>query len=266
MFADEYDKWFKTPLTNVHVELGKHGKTIPPMKRHDKYTFIYNHRLAGYKNFKTTIEMFDALYAKTKDFKVMFTCADTANQKTLEQLPYANIIRQSNHDKYIEELSKCHANVTNSSHETYCISIVESMQAKQLIIAPNAVTFPELLGINYKYLFNSPEQQLKLMYDAVTNNISNIEHQDLNESLQIDIYRRLIEKCAYPKRPLDTAKHADKIKQLFDGMKHVTSKQAFVLLGKHLNLSSQAYPILKVSLLLEDLGYTYNRNLMRYEK
>jgi glycosyltransferase involved in cell wall biosynthesis len=264
MFSEEYNKLFRTPIQNAYIELGKHGKTIPDQPKYDKYTFIYNHRLAGYKNYLKTIEMFDRLYKHNPNFQVIFTVADTANQSKIQALPYANIVRITNHSDYIKELAKCHANVTNSDHETYCISIVESMQNKQLIIAPNGVTFPELL--DRKYLFNTEEEQFEMMKNAVDNHITGIEHQNLNDELQIDIYRKLIDKVQYDKRPLNNAKEKDKIIQLFKGVKQVTPMDAFRILAKGINVATQSFPQNKVALLLEDLGYTYDRHTNKYKK
>lgn len=264
MFAEEYNKLFKQPLTNFHVELGKHGKTIPPAKRHDTYTFMYNHRLAGYKNFTETIEMFDRLYQHNPKFQVIFTIADTANQKKLEALPYARIIRTTKHEDYINELAKCHANVTNSAHETYCIAIVESMQAKQLIIAPNGVTFPELL--DKKYLFNTPEEQFEMMKQAVDNRISDIEHQDLDEAGQIEVYRHLLDKVQYKKRPLDGIKNREKVERAFANVDKITPMDAFRRLAKAINVATQSFPMNKVTLLLEDMGYQYNRHTNTYNR
>lgn len=255
MFKDCYNDYYINEIKNVHVELGKHAGVIEKADKYPVYTFIYNHRLAGYKNYAKTIELFDRLYLENPNFKVIFTCADTANASKIEKLPYANVVRCNNHKEYLKILAKCHANVTNSTHETYCISIAESMQAGHLIIAPNGVTFPELLGKDYKYLFTSDEQQYKMMLDAVTNKITNIKHQPLDETLQIDIYRKLLDKVQYSKRPLERSKHKDKFIKLFN--KNVIENQDATKICASLNLATQSFPSNKVACLLEDLGYKY---------
>ncbi len=266
MYKEEAEKILKKIPENYHVELGKHGKTIEQAEKYSTYTFIYNHRLAGYKNYTKTIEMFNELYKVNKDFKVIFTCADTANESKIKKLPYANVVRISDHQKYVEILSKCHANVTNSAHETYCISLVESMQNNQLIIAPNSVTFPELLGKDYKYLFNNDKEQLSMMIDAVNNKITNIEHQNLDDALQADIYRKLFKKLEYKKRPLERSKHKDKLQDMFSNISSVNVSKATNMLGKQLNLATQSFPPNKVALLLEDLGYKYDIKTNTFNK
>lgn len=265
MFVDEYSKLFKNTLTNTHVELGKHGKESVNVDKYDKYTFIYNHRLAGYKNFQDTIDMFNKLHKK-HDFQVIFTTADTSNTAKIAKLPYAKIVRATHHDEYIKELSKCHANVTNSAHETYCISIVESMMNNQVIVAPNAVTFPELLGRDYKYLFNNEEEQYRMLDEILTNDIRTMQHQDLHESKQIDIYDKLIERVQYEKRPLQGTKHKETIEKTFSKIKAVTPKEAAQIIYKTTGVSNQSFPMTKITLLLEDMNYTYNRRTNKYEK
>ena len=126
------------------ISLGGYSDDIISTDKYDKFTFIYNHRLDGYKNWKTTFNQFDKLWDKGLDFQVILTAGDKDNINIIAQKPYAIVKSFTKHSDYIKELSKCHANTINSRHETYCISIAESIMNEQVVILPNKLTFPPI--------------------------------------------------------------------------------------------------------------------------
>jgi len=153
------------------IELGGYANKIPSENKYDKFTFIYNHRLDGYKNWQITFNQFDKLYDEGLDFQVILTAGDKDNINTINEKPYTIVKSFTKHQDYIKELSKCHANTINSTHETYCISIAESIMNGQVVVLPNRCTFPELVGADDKYLFNSVEEQYEMLKQIILNNI-----------------------------------------------------------------------------------------------
>ena len=134
--------------------------------RADVFTFAYNHRLQAYKNYHTTFEVFDTLYGEGYKFRVVVFGMPEAIEHfgDLARRPYVETYVSESRDAYLRKLATCHANMLNSQHETFCISAVESMALRQILVAPNAVTFPEITGktadnADYPYLFDSVEEQ-----------------------------------------------------------------------------------------------------------
>lgn len=265
MFKDEALKLInKETLDRIkkHTELGghvdpKYFKTDIP--KYELFTFIYNHRLAGYKNYKTTFEQFDKLWAKyPNQFQVIATCGDNSNEAKVIDKPYVKLKSLKNYEIYISELQKCHANVINSSHETYCISIAESIYDNQVIIAPNGVTFPELTGEEYPYLFNNLDEQFKYMENILVNNIRSYQYQkDLTIAHQTAIINGLIQDYCQYKKVLENIRKKDNALALTQIDDPIISLPKFRHILSKMQYAPQSFPTNKVSILLKELGYSY---------
>lgn len=253
------------------VEIGGYCNRIETDEKYHMYTFIYNHRLDGYKNWKNTFEMFDRLYEKYT-FKVIVTAGDKGNLGAIENKPYVEIKSFSLHSDYLKELSKCHANVINSRHETFCISVAESIMNDQLVIAPNKVTFPELVDKNYPYLFNNEEEQYEIIAKLLQDNIREYKYKESNKLL-LETHATKIDKLFMSLR------QEDDYGDVFNKIKKQTTKvkiQEYV--AKHsvidltefknyifrLGYASQSFPMTKIKRILNELGYTYNINMDKY--
>ena len=145
--------------------------TVP---RADVFTFAYNHRLQAYKNYHTTFDVFDTLHKEGQQFKVIiFGMPDAIEHfSDFAKRPYVETYVSESRDAYLKKLATCHANMLNSQHETFCISAVESMALRQILIAPNSVTFPEITGksttnSDYPFLFDTVAEQLQMCRNLV---------------------------------------------------------------------------------------------------
>jgi glycosyltransferase involved in cell wall biosynthesis len=120
---------------------------------------IYNHRIAGYKNYDQTFALFDQLHAEGLEFEVVVTCVDNFTGPIINK-PYVKVLKANDRKDYLEILKSTNINTSNSQHETFCISIAESMAAGHAVLCPNRVTFPELITNNETGLiFQNDEQQ-----------------------------------------------------------------------------------------------------------
>lgn len=274
MFQDEIEKVLTsqqvaklsqscTTLTGGYVE--KQLKTA----KYDQFTFIYNHRLQGYKNWKTTFEIFERL-AKKHDFKVVVT-GNNENMSTIVKYPFVIVKTFNSHDEYLEELAKCHANVINSQHETYCISLAESIVHDQVVVAPRRCTFPELLGDNYKYLFDNETQQEKMLDDILTNDIREIKHKTKKKLMlknHVNNFEKLL--LSLPderENVLEHVKDRKKAKQIKNYLiKNEINFKEFKLFLHSIKLSSQAFNNTKIKLLLDQENFSYNVMLDKYVK
>lgn len=132
---------------------------------------VYNHRLQGYKNWRVTFEVLDELYKEGIQFKVKFTSSTRENLAHIMKYPFVEVALGATREEYLENIKGCDLNVTNSSHETFCISAVESMAYGQPLVAPDGVTFPEITGRDsnaYPYLFKNRNEQKDMLRKLLT--------------------------------------------------------------------------------------------------
>ena len=255
------------------ISLGGYCNEIEQGQKYDKFTFIYNHRLDGYKNWKDTFAIFDQLHSEGLEFQVILTAGDKDNINTINKKPYTIVKSFTKHQDYLKELSKCHSNVINSRHETFCISIAESIMNDQVVVVPNRCTFPELVGEDYPYLFDNTDQQIAIMRKLIKEDIKEFKH--------------------HTKPTLKLNNHASNIhsyfmelgtktkKNIFDSIKKQSSKNKIVEYLEHhkeidltnfknyvfkMGYASQSFPNGKLKQLLNEFGYDYNINLDKYVK
>jgi hypothetical protein len=130
--------------------------------------FLYNHRFETYKQPDVTFKLFEELHADY-DFKVYAT--QTAGQKTGGTMRYHfdQSIFEPDRTKYLTKIASLPAiNTINSSHETFCIAIMDSISAGHLVVLPNNLTFPELVPDDYPYLFDNVNEQ-RAMLSSILN-------------------------------------------------------------------------------------------------
>lgn len=268
------DKQIENFKKTSHIKLGGYSKNIKTKEKYKKFTFIYNHRLNGYKKWKTTFEIYDKLYSEGYNFQVLFTAGDKDNLLALEKKPYVVIKGLRRHSDYLEELAKCHANIINSIHETYCISIAESIMNDQIVIAPNRCTFPELLDDSYPYLFDTVEEQEKKIKHILDKGITEYKHKSKSKLLLskhakwIGNQFKKLKQTSEKDLIFNRIKKEDskiKIKGYVDKNK-VTSMQDFRKFVYSLGYASQSFPIQKLQLLLQEFGYVYNLTYDKYER
>jgi len=255
------------------ISLGGYCNEIEQGQKYEKFTFIYNHRLDGYKNWKDTFAIFDQLHSEGLDFQVVLTAGDKDNINTINKKPYTIVKSFTKHQDYLKELSKCHSNVINSRHETFCISIAESIMNDQVVVLPNRCTFPELVGEDYPYLFDTMDQQIAIMRKLIKDGIKEYKH-NTKPLLKLSNHAGNIHKYF--------TQLGTKSKQnIFDSIKKQASKNKIVEYLEHhkeidltnfknyvfkLGYASQSFPNGKLKQLLNEFGYDYNINLDKYIK
>jgi len=173
MFVETAQRWLNdSAIAQVLQRSSTLGEgtlesSLRPTKRaNDVPIIIYNHRLQGYKNYKETFALLDELYAEGVKFRVRFTNSSSENTAAIAGRPYVEIKLCARREQYLKVLAEGDLNVTNSQHETFCLSAIESMAVGQCLIAPDGVTFPEITGREangYPYLFKSRDEQKAML-------------------------------------------------------------------------------------------------------
>jgi hypothetical protein len=143
-----------------------------PATASSKPIFIYNHRFEYYKRPDITFAIFDELRS-SHDFEVW--ASQTIGQAAGggRQYRYDKSIFEPSRDAYLKRIAVPAINTINSQHETFCISILDSMAVGNLIVAPKSVTFPELLPDDYPYLFENEKEQ-RAMLESILDNFEEI--------------------------------------------------------------------------------------------
>ena len=135
----------------------------PYAKPGDNPVFLYNHRFEAYKQPEVTFAQFERLKTRHK-FQVWATQVIAQKSGGKKRFHYDRVIYEPDQRDYFKRIAaQPMINTINSVHETFCISILDSISCGHLVVAPNAVTFPELLPKNYPYLFNSENEQLAML-------------------------------------------------------------------------------------------------------
>lgn len=172
MIDENYEKfWGKVPDYKYHIipfgfDFDYYDQNAQP--KTEEISFVWNHRFQNYKNWRDTFEVYDVMWKKGYKFKVYITSISAKVNEVLK-LPYVvNAPNLYSHPEYCKYISKAWINMTNSQHETFCISAVESMLYKQCLVAPRAATFPELTPNGYSYLFDTKKEQLTMVEYLLT--------------------------------------------------------------------------------------------------
>jgi glycosyltransferase involved in cell wall biosynthesis len=170
IFNSEYCKWMLNDTAKIYLNddsckaIEEKSCVIPmgtlePSLRYVKTSndipiIIYNHRLQTYKNYKKTFEILADLY-----------------DRGLKSYPFVELKLCATREEYLRVLVQGDINVTNTQHETFCMSAVESMAVGQPVVAPNGLTFPEITGrdhTRYPYLFESDSEQVEYIRRLLT--------------------------------------------------------------------------------------------------
>jgi len=227
----------------------------------------YNHRLQDYKNYLTTFEMLAQLWTTYKNFRVLVTNPNASNFNKLLAYPFVDGKAFSKHEDYLKELSTCHLNITNSQHETFCISALESLAFGQILVAPRAITFPELVPKeDYPYLFSTEEEQYRILdkifsnpsvFDTERERIKNNTRTAFANHILGDKIASLFKEMAvyeWEESSLreNSALAVKKIQHKNKGFVELTEIQK--QFGEY-NLGWQAFPLLKIKRVLNKLGY-----------
>lgn len=148
------DKTETLPFGFVDDDLATH-----PITPHDKPVVIYNHRFELYKQPKVTADVLRSLRSRF-DFEVWIT--QYIAQKVGE-FPFDRTVGDPDHRVYLDNIAVPAINTLNSVHETFCISVLDSLALGHVVVLPNRVTFPELVPEGYPYLFESTDEQTRML-------------------------------------------------------------------------------------------------------
>lgn len=142
-------------------------ETDIPIKPHARPVFIYNHRFEQYKRPRVTGEVLTQLrFEDNHDFEVWAT--QSIDQKA-SLMPVDEIVGHPKRGEYLRRIAVPGINMTHSAHETFCISMLDSIALGHLPIAPNAVTFPELVPDDYPFLFADPSESRAMAHYVLSN-------------------------------------------------------------------------------------------------
>lgn len=280
MFVETAQNWMLPSAINTVLgrsTLIPYGTLDPawvPGPRENAIPVIaYNHRLQGYKNWRDTFDILQEIYDEGIQFRVKFLNNTADNTSHIAKLPFVDIALSQTHAEYIEKLKGCDLNVSNSSHETFCISAVESMALGQPFIGPDAMTFPEITGKKsngYPYLFHNREEQKAMLRQLLTDRAKRIEwgnkvseHVRANyvRPIWAERYARLFEertgllKLGTPPDVLEFARE----KLLKAGRMEIRDYYNLIRdtkINGRIPISNQSFPIVKIARLVKHIGGT----------
>lgn len=129
------------------------------VKAHDRPVIIYNHRFETYKQPRITARVLERL-RKEHDFEVWIS---QYVGQSKSRFPVDRVVGHPERGTYLENIAVPAINTLNSLHETFCIAMLDSIALGHLPVAPNSVTFPELVPPGYPYLFENEKDQTAML-------------------------------------------------------------------------------------------------------
>jgi glycosyltransferase involved in cell wall biosynthesis len=131
-----------------------------PATDDDRPVFLYNHRFESYKNPDKTFQLFDELRKAGRNFEVHVTQVAGQASGGRRKYHFDKIVFEPVKTDYMSRIAETPSiNTINSQHETFCISLMDSISVGHLVVAPDSVTFPELVPDGYPYLFKNQNEQ-----------------------------------------------------------------------------------------------------------
>lgn len=251
-------KLHEKSVVNLFGMLTGNEPYAPEATTSDRPVFIYNHRFQDYKDPQSTyFEVFEPLRS-SYDFEVWAT--HTSGQRT-RPYHFDKDAYEPIRDDYLRRIAVPGINTINSIHETYCISIVDSVALGHLCVIPRRVTFPELFPEDYPFFFDTITEQRNMIahildtwpteYNKWRKILS--EHARLKFTIQ-DYVRRYLDifhEAELKHRLEGTAKDTtiEGVHATFDAMRpNLSYKLSDVAnnLRKRANLAHQSMPLARV--------------------
>ena len=237
------------------IHMGPIAKDFPYTKSYDEPVIFYNHRIAGYKNWEETFGVFDKLKEAGLKFKVKVTTVDSQTVSRVAKKSYVEAVNCFTRDQYLNQIQTANINVSNSQHETFCISMVESMAAGHACLAPNRITFPELFDKGKNgILFNNEKEQIdhlaKLIkekdYREKWGKLAALRARDVFSTKNyaeesIKLFEDMVKKTS----KMPNSEKKDELEKAIRGLPKLTEfMPAYRIVQKELGWMNQAFPIL----------------------
>lgn len=142
------------------LKFGLIEKRLPKLKDFEKPVIVYNHRTEFYKQPRETSQVLEAL-RKDYDFELWMT---QRGQKR-DVLQPDRFVGHPDRSEYLKNIAVKAINTLNSTHETFCIAMLDSIALGHLVVVPDSVTFPELVPADYPYKFSNLSEQEAMIRD-----------------------------------------------------------------------------------------------------
>lgn len=149
----EYDKYLSTPKKSSQDGIVR---------------FLFNHRNNRYKGIDRLKSFVKNLSQIRKDFKVIlknpaWAYPDNSRKNLMnfveKNKDFFEVSMDVDKTKpgYYTGMSQCDIQLCTSSFETWCISVAEGAYLDLPVLAPQGLTFEEMLGQDYKYLYKGKD-------------------------------------------------------------------------------------------------------------
>lgn len=245
-------------VVNLFGMLTGNEPYAPEATDKDKPVFIYNHRFQDYKDPQSTyFEVFDRL-RPSYDFEVWAT--HTPGQRT-KPYHFDRDMYAPDRNAYLNNIAVPAINTINSIHETFCISMTDSMALGHLPVVPRRVTFPEIFPEDYPFFFDTVAEQRNMIahildtwpteYNKWRAILSSYAREKFTVQAYVERYLDIFFAAETKHRLEGTAKDntIDGVHGTFDAMKlnkPYPIEQVARNLRKRANLAHQSMPLTRV--------------------
>lgn len=230
--------------------------------------FYYNHRLQAYKHWRDTFDLLNKFWEDGhKNLRVALSYSSGDNNKTArKEYPFTTLNKTHTHDEYYQKLRQPHFNTLNTTHETFCISIVESALLGGIPIVPDRCTFPEIFPDDYPFIFSDGDEQQSIIHNVLTGGYSEDHLTDIKHDLR-DHFEQYNDEdigamarrsfrsdfMAYAQEHYDMLKNTEPVDKFFsrNSGREAEVYELYKAFRKDTNLGEQAMPTWRFTAILE---------------
>lgn len=215
---------------NYGVDASKYDINVDKAHEQDgKVRILWNHRNGRYKGTDRFIQLVKDLSDIRKDFVVVLKnpawCDPSLQDNKIKKfvIDCADVLEVCGQDslnkakpEYYVDMAKCDVAFSASKFETWGLSILEAAYLDLAVVAPAKLTFEEMLGSDYPYLYKDKNDMMNKMNDLIDKIQSG---QDMGCRSRVLKYKwdilihkwiEAIERCINTRRSQDYTERADK--------------------------------------------------------
>jgi hypothetical protein len=127
-------------------------------------SILFNHRANGYTGWNRFLRLMDSLWEKRQDFKVYVTLANEENR------PYIKKVNFASRKEYSNFIKTMHVGVGMfETYSAWSLSTTDGLSRGVPYLLPNKLCYPEMVEDDYPLLYESDEDFLEKLEDALDN-------------------------------------------------------------------------------------------------
>lgn len=140
---------------------------------------IFNHRPSTYTGWSWFADIMDEIWKTRQDFTVYTTLAEVDR-------PWNKRLNLKSREEYLDTLGRMQFGVgCFQSYSAWSISVTDGLSVNVPYLLPNGFCYPEMVPVDYPYLYNGKEEFIK-KFNEMLDNSNYIDMKDIAKSMTWD--------------------------------------------------------------------------------